>query len=164
MTNTLKRCSIVSMLLIAAISLIGCDYGRMYDQDSIKTYKQKAEPIDERAMPLADDGLAALRLSMPQDLKNPMPRTRETAERGRLAYGYFCVHCHGPNLDGMGTVGISFSPLPANLRSPAVLSQEDGTIYEKIRLGFGRHPRLFSTIDQEDAWSVVVYLKSLDEK
>jgi hypothetical protein len=146
-------------MLILCVAIAGCDYGRMYDQESVKTYERKAAPIDERTVPVGD-GVNILRSSDPKTLTNPMPRTPETIERGRLAYSYFCVHCHGVALDGNGTVGQSFSPLPTDLRSSPILSQEDGVIYEKIRLGYRRHPALFSTVDAADAWSVVVYLRS----
>jgi hypothetical protein len=151
--------AILAFILCIAIAVAGCDYGRMYDQESVKTYERKAPPTDERTVPV-NDGVNTLRSSDPRTLTNPMPRTPETVERGRLAYSYFCVHCHGVKLDGNGTVGQSFSPLPTNLRSSLVLTQEDGILYEKIRLGFRRHPALFSTVDPEDAWSVAVYLKS----
>jgi len=61
----------------------------------------------------------------------------------------------------MGTVGQSFSPLPTDLRSPYVQSQRDGEIYAKIRLGYRRHPPLYSTISENDTWAVVKYLRSL---
>jgi mono/diheme cytochrome c family protein len=149
-------------MLIAFVSIAaaGCDYGRMYDQDSIKTYERKAPQIDQRTVPLTD-GINALLSSDPGSLKNPLPQTAETVKHGRLAYTYFCVQCHGPKLDGNGTVGQSFSPLPANLRSSLVLSQDDGSIYAKIRLGYKRHPALFSTVASDDAWSVIAYMRSV---
>jgi len=155
-----KALSIVPLLFCLAIVVNGCDYGRMYDQESVRTYERKASAPDERTVPLSD-GANILRSSDPLRLANPMPRNPETVERGRLAYGYFCSYCHGSKLDGNGTVGQSFSPLPTNLRSPAVIGQEDGAIYRKIRLGFRRHPALFSTVDADDAWSIVVYLKAV---
>jgi hypothetical protein len=150
---------LAAVIAFVSIAAAGCNYGRMYDQDSIKTYERKAPQIDQRTVPLTD-GINALLSSDPGSLKNPLPQTAETAERGRLTYTYFCVQCHGPKLDGNGTVGQSFSPLPTDLKSHLVLSQDDGTIYGKIRLGYKRHPALFSTVAQDDAWSVIVYMRS----
>jgi hypothetical protein len=39
--------------------------------------------------------------------------------------------------------------------------QSDGELYAKIRLGFRRHPLLYSTISENDTWAVIVYLRSL---
>ena len=61
----------------------------------------------------------------------------------------------------MGTVGQSFSPLPADLRSDDVQYQTDGALYAKIRLGYKRHPRLFTTISEGDTWAVVVFMRTL---
>ena len=70
------------------------------------------------------------------------------------------MHCHGPRLDGLGTVGQSFSPLPADLKSEGVQSQTDGDLYAKIRLGHKRHPRLYTTVAENDTWVIVRYIKS----
>jgi mono/diheme cytochrome c family protein len=147
------------LITLAAVVLPGCDYGRMYDQDSIKTYERKMPIMDKRTIPVKD-GFRVLAEAKGETLKNPAPYSKESVERGRLAYDYFCVHCHGPKLDGKGTVGQSFAPLPADLISPPVLSMPDGVIYSRIRLGFGRHPALFSTIPPEQAWAVVAYMRS----
>jgi cytochrome c553 len=155
-----KTIRVAALIALVSMASSGCDYGRMYDQDSIKTYERKSSQTDRRTVPVTD-GVNTLRASDPGSLKNPMPQTAETVERGRLAYTYFCAQCHGPNLDGNGTVGQSFSPLPTNLRSFLVLSQDDGTIYKKIRLGYKRHPALFSTVAPEDAWSVILYMRSV---
>jgi hypothetical protein len=61
----------------------------------------------------------------------------------------------------MGTVGQSFFPLPADLRSKDVQSQADGALYGKIRLGYLRHPRLFTTISEGDTWAVIDFMRTL---
>lgn len=151
------------MSVIAALMLsipTGCDYGRMNDQDSIKTYEKKVTTLDKRSIPVSNS-FAVLSSQDPRSLHNPLPHNELMTEQGRLAYNYFCVQCHGVKLDGKGTVGQSFSPLPANLLSPATLSLPDGVIYSRIRLGYKRHPVLFSTVPAEDAWAIIMYTRSL---
>ena len=58
------------------------------------------------------DGFQSLLSVDPKTLVNPVALTPGSIQHGKQAYGYFCVHCHGPNADGLGTVGMSFSPLP----------------------------------------------------
>jgi mono/diheme cytochrome c family protein len=147
------------LILLLAIAFSGCDYARMYDQDAIKTYKGKMPAMDKRTMPV-NNGFQVLLHADPQGLKNPLAYSKESVERGRLAYGYFCVQCHGLRLDGRGTVGQSFVPLPANLTSDTVLSKGDGPLYSEVRLGVARHPRLFSTVSSEDAWAMIIYMRS----
>ena len=154
-----KAILLVSAALCLAV-LSGCDYARMYDQRSVRTYRKEAPPMDPRTLPV-EDGFLLLQEADPRTLANPLASGAGSVSRGREAYGYFCVHCHGPAADGMGTVGQSFSPLPTDLRSPYVQSQRDGEIYAKIRLGYRRHPPLYSTISENDTWAVVKYLRSL---
>jgi len=160
----MNRMGLKAILLVSAVlclvALSGCDYARMYDQRSVRTYRKEAPPMDPRTIPV-DGGFLVLQKADPQTLANPLASGEGPLSRGREAYGYFCVHCHGPAADGMGTVGQSFSPLPTDLRSPSVQSQGDGEIYAKIRLGYKRHPSLYSTISENDTWAVVKYLRSL---
>jgi hypothetical protein len=64
-------------------------------------------------------------------------------------------------LDGNGTVGQSFSPLPANLKASAVQEQTDGDLFYKIRFGYSRHPALYSTMTDQETWAVIRYVRTL---
>ena len=149
----------VAILSACIIMLCGCEYGRMYDQDAVKTYGKKMKAMDKRTVPV-HGGYEVLLKADPKGLRNPLSPSRESAERGRIAYGYFCVQCHGVKLDGQGTVGQSFAPLPADLTSPSIISSSDGELYAKVRLGFKRHPNLFPTIPEDDTWAVLIYMRS----
>lgn len=156
MRKTFSLCMVV--LCFAAFS--GCNYQRIRDQESVRTYKKEMPAMDERTIPILD-GFQALKTADPETLKNPLPPTRESIARGKEAYGYYCVQCHGPKADGMGTVGQSFFPLPADLTSVDIQSQGDGELYAKIRLGYLRHPQLFTTISEGDTWAVVDFIRTL---
>jgi mono/diheme cytochrome c family protein len=131
----------------------------MYDQESVRTYKKEMPPMDERTIPV-QGGFQVLLTTDPLTLHDPVAPTGSSLENGRQAYGYFCAQCHGPKADGLGTVGQSFSPLPTDLKSEKVQSQADGTLYAKIRLGYKRHPQLYTTVAETDTWAIVNYLKS----
>jgi mono/diheme cytochrome c family protein len=141
----------------------GCDYARMYDQESVRTYKKEIPEMPPEAIPTAG-GFQILNSADPKSLKNPLPYTKEAVDQGKEAYFYFCVQCHGPKADGNGTVGQSFAPLPANLTESAVQGQSDGELFSKISLGFGRHPFLASTVSEADRWAVVNYIRSLKKE
>ncbi len=150
----------MTVIVLACLTITGCGYGRMYDQDTVKTYKRKMPPMDKRTVPLSG-GFAVLSHGTPGTMANPVAGSPLGVERGRLAYGYFCVQCHGPRLDGLGTVGQSFAPLPTNLVSSGVLSLKDGEIYSRVRLGFKRHPALYTTISEEDTWAVIAFMRRM---
>jgi len=149
--------------LLAACLILGCNYARMNDQEAIKTYKEAVPEMPGGIIP-ASGGLEIMKKANPKGLKNPLPLSLQAVDRGKTAYGYFCIQCHGPQADGRGTVGQSFSPLPANLADPQVQGQSDGEILVKILLGFKRHPPLATTVSEEDTWAVVNYLRSLKKK
>jgi mono/diheme cytochrome c family protein len=148
-----------SVALIVMV-ICGCNYERMNDQDAFKTFKKEMPVMDKRTVPV-EDGFQILAKADAESLRNPQPASKTSIEKGRLAYGYFCIQCHGPRLDGRGNVGQSFEPLPADLISPAVLSKSDGLIYSRMRLGFGRHPALYSTVASDDGWAIINYMRSL---
>ena len=149
--------------MLILFTLCGCDYGRMFDQDVVKTYGRKMPAMDARTIPVPD-GFQTLVTADPSRLKNALQYSKSSIEQGAQAYSHYCVHCHGPKADGNGTVGQSFVPLPTDLSSSGVQGQGDGELYAKIRLGFKRHPRLFTTVSDGDAWAVVIYIRSLKEK
>ena len=157
------RVTLPAVVMLILFTLCGCDYGRMYDQDVIKTYGQKMPEMDTRTIPV-QDGFQTLLTADPQRLKNPLQYAKASVEQGAQAYSYYCIQCHGPKADGNGTVGQSFVPLPADLSSSDVQGQGDGELYAKIRLGFKRHPKLFTTVSDEDTWAVVIYIRSLKGK
>ncbi len=148
------------IILVVFVTVASCDYARMRDQESIRTWEEQMPDMPKNTIPV-EGGYQVLKNTDPSTLKNKVPPTTETIERGRLAYAYFCIQCHGVKLDGFGTVGQSFSPLPADLTSGDVLEQSDGELYYKIRMGYNRHPPLFDTIPEDDTWSVVNYMRAL---
>lgn len=154
---------IITTMFFLFTLLGGCDYARMNDQESVKTYKKEMPLMDPRAIPL-QGGYNVLAGADPATLKNPVPVNLSTVQQGRLAYAYFCIQCHGPNLDGLGTVGQSFAPLPSNLSDASVQGQSDGELFSKILLGFGRHPPLYTTVSEEDTWSIVNYLRAVRKR
>ena len=159
MSRIKKTLAYIAVLFCLAV-LTGCNYQRMRDQESVRTYKKEMPVMDERTIPVSD-GFQALRNADPATLRNPVLSTKESVARGKLAYGYYCAHCHGASADGLGTVGQSFSPLPADLRSGHVQSHSDGELYAKIGLGYLRHPRLYTTVYAGDTWAVIDFLRTL---
>jgi mono/diheme cytochrome c family protein len=138
-------------------------YGRMWETPAIR-------PLEEPALSTPRDivsqgGSEALfRVTPPEQLNFPQETVRsEHVERGETLYFTFCAQCHGKDLDGNGTVGQSFHPLPTDLRSQKVQSLSDGALFKDISFGTpeGRQPPLAGTIDVPERWSIVAYIKSL---
>ena len=159
----LRVIALILGLVFLLSGIWGCDYARMNDQESVRTYEKEIPEMPPETIPMTG-GFRILSSANPKDLKNPLPYTQESVDRGKEAYSYFCVHCHGPKADGNGTVGQSFVPLPANLKDAGVQRQSDGELFVKITLGFHRHPPLASTVSDEDRWATVNYIRSMKRK
>ena len=134
----------------------------MKDDEAINTYQIAMPVMDARTVPVTD-GLQLLQTTDPDTLVNPIAMSRESIDRGKEAYGYYCAQCHGPRADGYGTVGQSFSPLPANLRKPYVQNQTDGMLFYRVSLGYKREPPLADTVAPEDRWAIINYIRSIAE-
>lgn len=148
--------ALAALLLLAS----GCDYARMTDDEAVNTYGRKMPAAPEHTVPVSG-GIEELKVADPNTLRNPLAATLATVAQGRTAYGYYCLHCHGPLADGNGTVGQSFSPLPADLRGAPVQSQSDGQLFAKTSLGYQRCPPLALTVAEADRWAIITYLRTL---
>jgi mono/diheme cytochrome c family protein len=140
--------------------LWGCDYGRMKEDEAVHTYQTSMPEMLSGTIPTGG-GIQVLRTASPDQLPNPAAFSAESVQRGKEAYGFYCIHCHGPYADGRGTVGQSFAPLPANLKDPNVQDQSDGSLFYRISLGFKRHPPLWHTVTEDNRWAIINYVRSL---
>jgi mono/diheme cytochrome c family protein len=156
---TSKR-HIFKMAALLFITLGGCDYARMSDQESISTYEASMPEMPEGTIPIGG-GSRILRDTDPQNLENPVSLSRGAVKKGERQYKYYCVFCHGARGDGHGAVGESFFALPANLRSERVQEKSDGQLFYTISFGQGRMPPLAATVAERDRWLIIYYLRSL---
>jgi mono/diheme cytochrome c family protein len=143
-----------------SIALFGCYYSEMRDDEAVQAYNQEFPIMPKKTIPV-DGGIWIEREANPMELINPLAPNSQTIARGGEWYRFYCVQCHGPKLDGNGTVGQSFAPLPANLTGSRAQDQSDGEIFYKIRFGFNRHPPLYATVTNDETWAIVRYVRSM---
>jgi len=149
------------MIFIGGV-IAGCDYARMRNDEAIEFYEMELPGMPSGILPLGER--TDLLPMDPQELKNPIAASQVAIAAGKTAYGFYCVHCHGPGGEGRGTVGQSFAPLPTNLKSRYVQQQSDGSLFYRIGRGYRRHPPLAYTVSIEDRWALILYMRSLAGK
>jgi mono/diheme cytochrome c family protein len=95
------------------------------------------------------------------NLRNTVPATQSSIQRGEELFLRFCAPCHGPN--GAGVTGYiipaGYPPYP--LMTDRVKGFTDGYIYGMIRVGRGLMPSYGHRISHYDRWNVVNYLRVL---
>jgi mono/diheme cytochrome c family protein len=139
-------------------------YGRMRETPAVKPYGTPQWIMDPATVPVSG-GEAVYRNANGRNLIPPKEFTGpDSIASGAVVYDTYCRQCHGAHYDGNGTVGQSFSPLPADLRSPSIRNLVPGVLFQHISYGIGpegRQPALATTIRIEDRWKVIAFLKSL---
>jgi mono/diheme cytochrome c family protein len=154
--------AIVGLCAVIFLFFLGQNYGRMNKDAAVNVYQMKMPDRVKNAVPLNGDP-SALTLNEPEGLKNPLTATQENINSGALYYNYYCIQCHGVRADGKGTVGQSFSPLPADLRSDRVQAKSDGLLFRNLTLGYKRQPPLGYTVSETERWAIILYIRSLTD-
>jgi len=141
-------------------------YGRMRETPAIRPHEDPLLIMEKGIVPVSG-GEAIYRASDGATLISPLNATEPSViARGKAVYLTYCAQCHGYKYDGNGTVGQSFQPLPADLRSPQVQSKVNGELFKSVSYGVpgGRQPALHTTISVDDRWHVVAFVKSLGNR
>lgn len=139
---------------------LGGNYGRMNEDEARHLYRSALPDLRAGSIPVTG-GLERLRRIPPDELQLSLQPTEAVLRQGKKAFETYCLHCHGPGGNGKGTVGQSFAPLPADLKSAYVQNQTDGAIFHRISLGYKRHPPLGYTVSEKDRTALVYYIRSL---
>ena len=99
-------------------------------------------------------------------MKNPLPRTQATLEKGKSVYTASCASCHGEQGLGDGEAGRNLSPPPGNLAwlSDMPMAQWDAFIYWTIAEGgsqFGTAmPAFRGVLSKDETWAVIAYIQA----
>jgi mono/diheme cytochrome c family protein len=139
-------------------------YGRMRETPAVRPHERPILIMEAGLVPF-EGGEALYRAAKPSALTSPLPaQDPAVVAAGRKVYFTYCHQCHGPNYDGNGTVGQSFAPLPTDLKSAKVQKQSEGQLFQHVSYGIGgsgRQPALATTIEMQDRWRIVAFVKSL---
>jgi mono/diheme cytochrome c family protein len=100
-------------------------------------------------------------------LRNPLPRTRATIERGASVYARSCAGCHGDTGLGDGPTGRTLSPPPANLAwlSRMPMNRWDAYMYWTVAEGGAplktAMPSFQASLSKNDTGAVIAYIQAM---
>jgi len=95
--------------------------------------------------------------------KNPIESTEKSLKTGMKLYGKICWSCHGVDGKGNGPAGASLNPKPANISMMEVQEQTDGALYWKLSTGRGNMMGYGNSLEDDQRWAIVHYLRSLEK-
>jgi len=73
----------------------------------------------------------------------------------------YCSVCHGALGNGRPTLTAAYGAQPANLMSEKFQNYTDGEIYDAILRGKNSMPAYSADLSEDEAWSVVHYVRAL---
>ena len=135
--------------------------GRMNQTPVLRPHEKPQLIMDKRTI-ISHKSEALIK----ENLKNTYPvavagSAHAMLIKGEQDYKSFCSHCHGNNLDGLGTVGQSFFPLPANLMGETATKLSDKELFAVISYGSKKTPALASSMSVESRYAVIRYIRSM---
>lgn len=94
-------------------------------------------------------------------LVNELESTPENLEHGKVAYGIYCMQCHGEKGDGQGQLFVrkKYTYPPGNLLSEKMRANPEADIYHVITVGWGIMGEHGSMITPADRWKIAMYVK-----
>lgn len=175
----------LSLILFVGALITSCDYDRrttgwdyagdFINSNAYETYSPNPNFANGRTMQPPVPGTIP-RGTMPyqykktdedralaaQNLVNPLENSAENLARGKVAYGIYCLQCHGETGDGKGRLFVSkkYAYPPASLLSEKMMANPEADIYHVITVGWGIMGEHGSMIKQEDRWKIAMYIKT----
>jgi mono/diheme cytochrome c family protein len=94
-------------------------------------------------------------------LKNPLAKTDKNLEDGKVLYSKFCVHCHGDQGNGDGSLvqNDKFPPIPSYAEKLKDLPE--GKMFHTLTYGKGLMGSHASQLSKEERWKLVLYVQKL---
>ena len=92
---------------------------------------------------------------------NPVPVDQSSLARGKQLYTQECADCHGATGKGDGPGASDLKANPANLSSPTIQQQTDGTLFWKLSAGKKPMPAFEKKLPEKDRWMIIGYLRTL---
>ncbi len=183
-SKTRKAVKSIALIGIVLVFLSSCDYSRrttgwdyagdLIESRAYETYTENPVFKNGRTMQPPVEGTIP-RDFMPyqfqksdddralaaQTLVNELPNTMENLERGKVAYGIYCMQCHGEKGDGQGPLFVNKKYIypPGNLLNEKMLANPEADIYHVITVGWGIMGEHGSMITPADRWKIAMYVK-----
>lgn len=96
-------------------------------------------------------------------LKNPLEKSEANIAEGKRIFDIYCVHCHGDQGKGDGSIVANGKFPPPPSYSNQLKDLPEGKIFHSIHYGKNMMGSHASQISQSDRWKVVMYVQALQK-
>ncbi len=98
------------------------------------------------------------------ELKSPLPKSDKTAAEGKIIYEKMCMHCHGSEGQGDGTlIGTGKFPPPPAYNVGRLKDLPEGMMFHTITYGRNLMGAHASQLTKEERWKVIQYIQQLQK-
>jgi hypothetical protein len=151
----------IAVIVIVSGSVIGyllLTGPRMRVQPNIRSFQMVTPVMSANSIPVVATIEPLPTKEEAAKMVNPLSINAENLSKGKIYYGYYCAFCHGEKGDGFGPVGLSYNPVPTDLRTAKVQSQSDGNLLLSMLTGTGHSPVLQKVIPPDYRWYLELYV------
>lgn len=98
-----------------------------------------------------------------KDLKNPLEKTDANLAEGKRLFEIFCIHCHGPEGQGNGSIVANgkFPPPPAY--NGPLKDLPEGKMFHTLEYGKNMMGSHASQLTQAERWKIIMYVQMLQK-
>ncbi len=96
-------------------------------------------------------------------LKDPFPATKEIQEEGKAIFNIYCIHCHGANGMGDGTVAGKLPGPPPAYSGPQLKDITEGEMYQTLEYGKGLMGSHAGQLSVNQRWKIIRYVQVLQK-
>lgn len=97
------------------------------------------------------------------NVKNPLPETEEIIAKGKVIYSKYCIHCHGEQGKGDGSITITGNYPPPPSYSGALKDLPEGKMFHTLTYGKGMMGSHASQLSKDERWTVIRYIQTLQK-
>ncbi|HLG35133.1 MAG TPA: cytochrome c [Bacteroidia bacterium] len=99
-----------------------------------------------------------------KELKNSLEHSPENLAEGKRLFEIFCIHCHGPQGMGDGSITLNgkFAP-PPSYSGDALKDLPEGKMYHTLEFGKNMMGSHASQLTQTERWKIIIYVQTLQK-
>lgn len=155
----------ILLLAVTAIT-VGCENvdQHMHDQPSVRVEKALLIPPPAGVVPALGTVVKTDYSSVDGvTLTAPYALEAESAARGKALYNVYCMPCHGETGKANTRIALKMDVTPFDVVQDSTKALTDGEIFVKIVASQGLMPNYRNELEDNEAWDVVAYVRSLQQ-